>query len=1061
MQKITLQKAYHPGLAMFVAFLLSMAMSLTIARAQDGAEHGIMSNGDAAVTGFSGTQDQDGQTIINPDGASLKVLDLSQRGSANGQVINAPAKFEAYARDIGQVFGVALDNASPPNIYVTATSAYGLSLVTPDTNGDGVPEKATTGSPEATFMPGQFGLNGGSGSVWKIDGKTGEVSLFASIENSVAGLGNITFDATHYQFFVSDLESGLVHRVDMSGQVVDTFDHGASGRPAGGLDAVENDPSLKADITSPDFDTDNADTWGLADVRRRVWGLTYYNGRLYYSPTQGPQVWSVGINSDGSFADDATIEIQTVPGGFPVSDMLFTTAGQMVLSQRGGQLGSSDYSQFHTPANNSVLRYSRDETGQWIQEPQPYAIGSTPDFKNASGGIGLACANILWSTGDALTGSAADGASQIIHGLQGNNANAVRPANTPPTSSWFVDFDGQFEDAEKAGQVGDVEIYRSCPKQAEAGFDEGFPGGGYEEDWPGWTPEWTPPDGWYPPEWWPRFPDLRLIKKNTRCKYVGRSLIVECKFKMIVTNVGAVVYTGPLSIVDNVPANFKYTPPPGGNIPWFCEQPGGAGSAISCNSADIETLLPGQSKTLLLRMRKFGGKKRRYVRNCSVLEVPDENLLNNEDCGFGKTPPRVRKYCPAGWGRYPNEASVPDGWKIKIVSGLICARPDILIPPPLPGPKCKVNEFRYNNPAAVPPGWSSRTVTLNGRTIWCAKPQIIVPLPGPQCRANETRYNNPAAVPPGWSSRRVVRNGRSIWCAKPRVIIDPRPGPQCRTNERRYNNPAAVPPSWSSRRVVRNGRSIWCAKPRVIIDPRPGPVCKAGERKYRSRADVPARWSSRRVVRNGRSIWCAKPRVIIDPRPGPVCKVGERKYRSRADVPARWRARRVVRNGRSIWCAKPRIVRPGPVCKAGERQFRSRADVPARWRARREVRNGRRIWCAKPRAVICKQGTRKVGNRCVKIPVRVICKQGTRKVGNRCVKIPVRVICKQGTRKVGNRCVKIPVRVICKQGTRKVGNRCVKNPVTITPRPVAPRVIPGLLRCPQGTRPSNGRCVKG
>ncbi len=1100
MTKGPLLKAYHPSpkifMTMFLAFVISLITSLAIARAQDGPEHGIMSNGDAAVTGFSGTIDRDGQLFINPDGASLKVMDLNQRGQARGQVINAPTKFEAFARDVGQVFGVALDNASPPNIYVTASSAYGLSLVTPDSNGDGIPEKATNGSPDATFMPGQFGLGGGSGSVWKIDGKSGAVSLFATIENSTAGLGNIAFDATHYQFFVSDLESGLVHRLNMNGDVLDTFDHGATGRPAGGLDAVENDPTLKADITAPEFDTENADTWGLADVRRRVWGLTFYNGRLYYSPTEGPQVWSVGIKPDGSFADDATLEIQTVPGGFPVSDMLFTSDGKMILSQRGGQLGSADYSQFQTPGNNAVLRYRRDETGRWVQEPQQFAIGFPPDFKNASGGIGLACANILWSTGDNLRNDASlvdrlsQGGELVVHGLQGNRANAVRPKNTPPFQSWFVDFDSQFNDPEKAGQVGDVEIYRNCPARAE---------GGYEESWPGWTPEWIPPEGWVPPHWWPRFPDLRLIKRNTRCDYVGKSLIVECNFKLIVTNVGAVVYTGPLSIVDNVPAGFKFIPPAAGNIPWACQQPGGTGQPISCDSANIETLFPGHSKTLILTMRKFGGKKRRFVKNCAILEVPDDNLFNNEDCGFGKTPPPVLRFCPRGWSRYPTQGSVPQGWESRRFGDLICAKPGKKIPPviiPEPGPECRPGETRFGNPADVPAGWRSRRVSHNGRTIWCGKPgKIVDPFPpGPVCRRGETRFRSQADVPAGWRSRRVVRNGRVAWCAKRRIIVDPPLiGPVCRRGETRFRSRARVPAGWISRRVVRNGRVAWCAKRRIIVDPPlSGPACRRNETRFRSRARIPAGWISRRVVRNGRVAWCAKRRIIVDPPlSGPACRRNETRFRNRASVPAGWISRRVVRNGRVAWCAKRRIIvdppLSGPGCRRNERRFRNRASVPSDWVSRRVVRNGRVAWCAKRRPIVDPGG------------LGPVCRGNERRFRNR-ASIPSgwrvrRVVRNRKVAWCGRKRGKITVKPkICNPNQRRVGNRCVRrtirinpNPVItptplkprITPRPVAPqvkprllapqvkprllapRLIPELLVCPNGLRPRNGKCVIG
>ena len=50
--------------------------------------------------------------------------------------------------------------------------------------------------------------------MWRIDGTTGEVTRFADIApgglpNSGPGLGNITFDPAHYQFYVSDLQSSV------------------------------------------------------------------------------------------------------------------------------------------------------------------------------------------------------------------------------------------------------------------------------------------------------------------------------------------------------------------------------------------------------------------------------------------------------------------------------------------------------------------------------------------------------------------------------------------------------------------------------------------------------------------------------------------------------------------------------------------------------------------------------------------------------------------------------------------------------------------------------------
>src|SRR5262249_50698614 len=148
------------------------------------------------------------------------------------------------------------------------------------------------------------------------------VSLFATIPNSGPGLGAIAFDKEHRQFLVSDFDAGLIYRIDMRGTVLDSYDHGVSGRPAIGQDAVSDD-AIKMDITAPSFDSENPETWGLTQPERRVWGLTVYQGRLYYATWTGPQVWSVGLGADGAFANDPRREFDVAAASNPIADMTF------------------------------------------------------------------------------------------------------------------------------------------------------------------------------------------------------------------------------------------------------------------------------------------------------------------------------------------------------------------------------------------------------------------------------------------------------------------------------------------------------------------------------------------------------------------------------------------------------------------------------------------------------------------------------------------------------------------------------------------------------------------
>ena len=322
-------------------------------------EPGILNLGDAVVTGFSQLTEPEvllpppstdtviDETLIDLDGTSAHIVNLSAPAYVwDARAWPAEAVRDFKARDIGQVFGAALDNSKNPNIYVAASSAYGLHLVAPDADGDGRPERLKKGGKDAKWMPGMWGgasAAGGPGSIWKIDGTTAEITLFANVllkgkANAGAGLGNLAFDAAHQQIFVSDLSTGMIHRLGLDGKERDLYDHGVTGRSAAKLDPVAYDETAQLDITSSDFDSEEPETWGYADPRRTVWGLAVHDGRLYYAVTGESQIWSVGLDKEaGAFLQDARWEIDAPkkPKNLPVSDILFTHKGAMILAQRG------------------------------------------------------------------------------------------------------------------------------------------------------------------------------------------------------------------------------------------------------------------------------------------------------------------------------------------------------------------------------------------------------------------------------------------------------------------------------------------------------------------------------------------------------------------------------------------------------------------------------------------------------------------------------------------------------------------------------------------------------
>jgi hypothetical protein len=475
----------------------------TDARAQ--VPNGILIDGNAVVTGFSGTQPPlpfppslNDQATIDLNGPSTRIVDLQAPGAPpQAQLWNAPKPFTVLANQIGQVFAVALDNASPPNIYVAATSSYGLPIVVPGPGGTLL--RAKQGSPSASFMPGLFGPSaqgGGPGSIWRIDGVTGAVTLFANVTlngvaNSGPALGGLAFDPGSSTLFAADRETGMIHRFDLSGRELGRYDHGTQGRPAAGLMPVAYDPATRLDITNPLFSTENPATWGYAPTERQIFGLAVRSGRLYYAATDGLQIWSVAISPDGTFGANPRVEIQVTPwdGGSEISKITFDNPGRMYLAERPAPTGAYDFAALAKPGVGRVLRYRgaappAGGPATWLPDPNEYAIGFPDQLRNDNGGIAIgygysppdwridrgACGSFLWSTGEQLrkandpalmTRLAASGPA-IVNGLQGNSIDLVRPANVPPMQSYFVDYDDMFADDTARGHMGDIAIWRTC-----------------------------------------------------------------------------------------------------------------------------------------------------------------------------------------------------------------------------------------------------------------------------------------------------------------------------------------------------------------------------------------------------------------------------------------------------------------------------------------------------------------------------------------------------------------------------------------------------------------------
>jgi sugar lactone lactonase YvrE len=585
--------------------------------------------GDVIVTGFSGTKlAGDGgiapgvnpldKTVINTEAASLRAFGIETiGGTPAGQLLNPQVKFEVKAADIGQVFGVALDDgATSPTLFTAATAAFGLQIVAGAPDADGTPVRLKAGAPDAKFMVGQFGgLPGaGPGTIYKIDVATGAATVFANtdaggVANSGAGLAGPALDAKSRSLYAADLDTGQIHRFSLDGGGASTaiFDHGDKGLTAAGKAAVADD-GKRLDLASPTFRPDDPATWSLTSPERRVTALAVRDGRLYYAVAAGPEVWSVTANADGTFGADARIETPIVTEKpATITSIAFDKDGKLVVALRGAQKSPFDFSKFIEPESGRVVRFSPAAHGEttpgarWGPAFEEFSVGGTGGNMAASGGVAFGhafaadgsidlaqCNGTLIVSGDALSKPGSD--EEVAHGLQFNAATLAKPANTPPSQSVFIDFDGRLGNVNQRGHVGTALGITDCsgaaggppvegPPVAEGGppVEEGGPpvAGGGGGGPPVAGAEGPPVEDAPPVEDGPPVEEAAVdpnapnmaIKKTQQCSVdnPANPTKATCTYNIALENTGSSPFLMPISVItDRVSgATPQITPSPG------------------------------------------------------------------------------------------------------------------------------------------------------------------------------------------------------------------------------------------------------------------------------------------------------------------------------------------------------------------------------------------------------------------------------------------------------------------------------------------------------------------
>lgn len=451
----------------------------------------ILQNGIAAITC--------GTTVnVNPSDRytfGLVNIDGALPTSGRTEVTNNQAVYHhpSWTIDqLGNVFGIAI-NEGNGCIFVTASSNYGSAF-------------SSEFSTQVAVL--QYGAIGGganslaaAGTVYKIDGVTGQATVFAQLpqqsttlthydcelgttvtRTSGVGLGNIVYDETHNQYFVSNMEDGRIYRLDAAGTILDSYDpliydDGAAGvsdltdvayglaitddgsrlffgqiiTPNAGLEVVGsgNVPIYAIDIQA------NGDFTGTIDNSLLPAGVP----NNYVGTETLQTTIPVGSNGGCTFANDATYQI---------SDLQFDSAGNLLVGVRIGCDNTISSSYNHWGETTIVMP---DANGIYNMIGGEYDISVTGTCGNDDGYGGVAAWDVQDGSGDVqyLASSADILQESGPHGIVAFSSTA--PTGTSVNPLGAISY-GVVDTGDPKGVGGDVEVFNGCPAIFDLALDK-------------------------------------------------------------------------------------------------------------------------------------------------------------------------------------------------------------------------------------------------------------------------------------------------------------------------------------------------------------------------------------------------------------------------------------------------------------------------------------------------------------------------------------------------------------------------------------------------------------
>ncbi len=320
------------------------------------------------------------------------------------------------AKDIGQIFGIAIDNQN--SVYLASSDIYYYDSGDPN-------EAANVQRPNPCGRIFIASAPNWVAQPW--------VDLPSSCKDYV-GIGNIVNDPYNNLMIATNLEDGKLYRIDIQDGQYDSFDPFMLDD---GIDGIATDSEL---------------IWGV--------GIVNENNRIkvYFSRTINSthEIYSIQLNDDGEFPINGSEKYEfKFPSNSPINkitDISFSDDGNLMLLAERGDAHKS-----------GVYKYVKSDPDNWSPSQIMYYVGGFSG-QNVAGGIDFSytsseentsstCNESFWVSGNYMM--APKSSLTLIYGItnvsiDGNNSNQ--------DSDLFIDFDGVDGAVQKYG-LGDVEVF--------------------------------------------------------------------------------------------------------------------------------------------------------------------------------------------------------------------------------------------------------------------------------------------------------------------------------------------------------------------------------------------------------------------------------------------------------------------------------------------------------------------------------------------------------------------------------------------------------------------------